>query len=168
MKKYFLTFILALGLPALANDDTDHNIMSLWGVLDTVVSPTKVIINLNDSGDKIRVVLRDIKTPYSKTLNDCDSKESLFLCKHLEHQLKGQAVGIVPQHTQGNVVEGDLVYDGKSISVTAIESGYYKINTENTRSVRYLIAERLARCKHRGIWYHLKGNPLIAKQCQTL
>lgn len=166
--KYMLCVLVAMvTFFGNAEEPKEHELRSLWGVLDEVVSPTQVIVNINGNGDKVRVDLRGIKTPYAQPLADCLSEESRYLCEFMERTLSGKVLGIVPEVIKDDWLSGDLVYNNKSITVTSLENGYYKVNAENTRSLRYLIAEKEARCKHKGIWYQYKGDPLIAKQCQS-
>lgn len=159
---------LSITLPIQADEIQDvHNI---WGVLHKVVSPNEIIVKFekNEKQYLVGMSFHALKVP-EKYNKECNPDKPSFHCNYIEESLKGETLGLVIEGKTDSIVKGDVIVDGGgSFVIDALLSGHYKLNGRVSRSKVYIDAEQKARCSLSGSWSVNAGNPMVAKQCQSI
>ena len=157
MKKILLiAFLSALSLATKAGGT--HPV----GFVKRILSPNMLEIELSEGVIKFELLGPD----FSQLDSNCSS--SLLVqeyCAYIEEIVGNRLVGIALEDASGDLLKGDLTFDGTSLALLLIKGGYLRVNTRYHLNHALLIAEEEARCLYKGIWANRRGELEYEKSC---
>ena len=157
MKKILLiAFLSALSLAT--NAGGTHPV----GFVKRILSPNMLEIELSEGVIKFEILGPD----FSQIDSNCSS--SLLVqeyCGYIEEIVGNRLVGVALEDASGDLLKGDLTFNGTSLALLLIRDGYLRANTRHNVNHALLIAEEEARCLYKGIWANRRGELEYEKSC---